>query len=102
MKHTDRDPFLNTPRNLRLDARLKLRQVAELIGTTPQLITRLERHRGNPTAYTLACFYAAVGRDDLIGHMLHVLDDEKQDHVLSVYEEWERRYGPGSLHGRTV
>jgi transcriptional regulator with XRE-family HTH domain len=102
MRHTDRDPFPNTPRNIRLDAGLKTRQVAELMGCSVQEVNAIERARKNPTAARLARFYAACGREDLASCLMHVINDGHQDRVLDTYREWERRFGPLTVHGRAL
>lgn len=100
--HTARDPFPDTPRNIRLDAGLKTRQVAALTGRPVSVIGRLETQGGNPQAFTLAMFYAACGRADLATQLMHVLDDVRQDQVLSCYERWEAAYGPFTPFGRAL
>jgi transcriptional regulator with XRE-family HTH domain len=100
--HHERDPLPDTPRNIRLDAGLKTRHIAALTGRPISVIGRLETQRSNPQAFTLALFYAACGRADLATMLSHVLDDDKQDDVLIVYERWEARYGPSTEFGRVL
>jgi transcriptional regulator with XRE-family HTH domain len=94
--HTERDPFPDTPRNIRLDAGLKTRHIAAMSGRPISVIGRLETQRSNPQVFTLAQFYAACGRPDLFNRLLHLLDDDKQDWVYTVYERWHAGYGPGT------
>ena len=69
MKRTERDLIPNTPRNIRLDAGMSAADVCSLTGWTASAQSRFERGRTNPKASTLAVFYAACGRDDLVAYL---------------------------------
>lgn len=61
------DPTPYALRNHRIAAGLTGREVAAAMGTPQSAVSRLERTRQNPSARTLARYFAAVGRDDLAG-----------------------------------
>lgn len=100
--HHERDAFPHTPRNIRLDAGLTTQDIATMTARPVSVIGRLETQRSNPQAFTLALFYAACGRADLAMMLSTVLDDDKVDDVLVVYERWEERYGPFTEFGRLL
>ena len=88
-KRTDRDPFPYSPRNIRLDAGLTPQQVAKSMGVPVTAVRRLESGRTNPTAKTLAFFYAACGRVDLAARLVFFLDEPQQDRVAEIVSAWE-------------
>lgn len=92
MKQTDRtSPFPAHPRNIRLDAGMRLRDVAELTGWTTGMVSRIEHAERNPTCLTMAMFYTACGRDDLAEPLLLVLNQDAQDKVAVVADRWYDR-----------
>jgi transcriptional regulator with XRE-family HTH domain len=99
MKHTERDPLPDTPRNIRLDAGLKLRQVAELMDAPISSVGRIERGRVNPTAASLGKFYAACGRADLMRLFWPVVGDRHRADMTMISVRYQKRFGPDSPHG---
>lgn len=72
MKRTERDS-IPTLRNVRLDAGLSAKDIAIITGMTAPAISRLERQAPNPRASTLARYFAACGRDDVVDVLMTLI-----------------------------